>query len=203
MARYTGPVAKRWRRLGQVPPDGTSTAAQRRAYPPGMHGLKRQSKLSEYGQQLREKQKAKATYGILERQFRNYYAEADRRQGVTGDNLMQLLELRLDNVIYRLGLTKTRKQARQVVNHGHVLVNGTKVSIPSAQVKVGDVITLHPAYAKMLKETSADDAFASAEAPNWLLFDAKKLQGTVQALPQRLEIDASINEQLIVEFYSR
>lgn len=203
MARYTGPVAKIWRRIGQIPPDGSTPAVQRRTYPPGQHGLKRQSKLSEYGQQLREKQKAKYTYGVLERQFANYYKEADRQSGVTGENLMKLLEMRLDNVVFRLGIVPTRRQARQMVNHGHVLVNGSKLSIPSAQVRVGDTLEFSKKYRIMLENTIDAETFKNATQPAWLSFEPKKLSGTVVSEPQRLDIDGTINEQLIVEYYSR
>ncbi len=203
MARYTGPVAKVWRRIGQIPPDGSTPAVQRRAYPPGQHGLKRQGKLSEYGQQLREKQKAKYTYGVLERQFANYYKEADRQSGVTGENLMRLLEMRLDNVVFRLGIVPTRRQARQMVNHGHVLVNGAKLSIPSAQVSVGDKVEFSKKYQTMLENTLDPEALKGANQPAWINFDPKKFSATVLSEPQRIDIDGTINEQLIVEYYSR
>lgn len=203
MARYTGPTARRWRRLGVVPPDGSGTAAQRRNYPPGQHGLRRGAKISEYGTQLREKQKAKYTYGVLERQFRRYYGIAERQSGMTGEILMQLLELRLDNVVYRLGLAATRAQARQAVTHGHVRVNGQKVDIPSSAVSEGDEITLTDKFRKTVADRDEQDAKTEINVPSWLKLDSKSLSGKVLAMPGRSDIDAAINEQLIVEFYSR
>ena len=165
-------------------------------------GGTRRRKVSEYGAQLKEKQKVKFVYGILEKQFHRYYLKAANMKGVTGDNMLQLLELRLDNVVYRLGLAKTRRMARQVVGHGHIRVNGKKVDIPSYSVKVGDVITLRPASAekemfKVLREGT------SVLTPKWLNFDAANLTGTVNALPGREDIDLQLQENMIVEFYSR
>ena len=165
-------------------------------------GGTRRKKVSEYGAQLKEKQKVKFVYGILEKQFHKYYLKAANMKGVTGDNMLQLLELRLDNVVYRLGLAKTRRMARQVVGHGHVLVNGQKVDIPSYSVKVGDVITLRQRSAekemfKVLREGT------TVVTPKWLTFDAPNLTGTVNALPAREDIDLAIAENMIVEFYSR
>ena len=157
---------------------------------------------SAYGAQLKEKQKVKFVYGILEKQFHRYYLKAANMKGITGDNMLQLLELRLDNVVYRLGLAKTRRMARQVVGHGHIRVNGKKVDIPSYSVKVGDVITLRPTSAekemfKALREGT------SVLTPKWLTFDAPNLTGTVNALPAREDIDLQLQENMIVEFYSR
>ena len=165
-------------------------------------GGTRRKKVSEYGAQLKEKQKVKFVYGILEKQFHGYYLKAANMKGITGDNLLQLLELRLDNVVYRLGLAKTRRMARQVVGHGHIRVNGKKVDIPSYSVKVGDVITLRPTSAekemfKALREGT------SVLTPKWLTFDAPNLTGTVNALPAREDIDLQLQENMIVEFYSR
>ncbi len=165
-------------------------------------GGNRRKKVSEYGAQLKEKQKVKFVYGILEKQFHKYYLKAANMKGVTGDNMLQLLELRLDNVVYRLGLAKTRRMARQVVGHGHIRVNGQKVDIPSYSVKVGDVITLRQRSAEMemfkvLREGT------TAVTPKWLTFDAPNLTGTVNALPAREDIDLAIAENMIVEFYSR
>ena len=165
-------------------------------------GGNRHKKVSEYGAQLKEKQKVKFVYGILEKQFHKYYLKAANMKGVTGDNMLQLLELRLDNVVYRLGLAKTRRMARQVVGHGHIRVNGQKVDIPSYSVKVGDVITLRQRSAEMemfkvLREGT------TAVTPKWLTFDAPNLTGTVNALPAREDIDLAIAENMIVEFYSR
>ena len=165
-------------------------------------GGTRRKKVSEYGAQLKEKQKVKFVYGILEKQFNRYFERAASMKGITGDNMLQLLELRLDNVVYRLGLAKTRRMARQVVGHGHIRVNGKKVDIPSYSVKVGDVITLRPASAekemfKALREGT------SVLTPKWLTFDAPNLTGTVNALPAREDIDLQVQENMIVEFYSR
>ena len=165
-------------------------------------GGTRRKKVSEYGTQLKEKQKVKFVYGILEKQFNRYFERAASMKGITGDNMLQLLELRLDNVVYRLGLAKTRRMARQVVGHGHIRVNGKKVDIPSYSVKVGDVITLRPASAekemfKALREGT------SVLTPKWLTFDAPNLTGTVNALPAREDIDLQVQENMIVEFYSR
>jgi small subunit ribosomal protein S4 len=203
MARYTGPTARRWRRLGATPPDGSGVAVQRRNYPPGQHGLRRGAKQSEYGTQLKEKQKAKYTYGVLEKQFRRYYGIAARKDGMTGENLMRLLELRLDNVIFRLGLAATRAQARQTVSHGHVKVNGQKVDIPSYEVSEGDEIALTDKLKKVVEARGDKDAATEVNVPSWLKLDAKSLTGKVLSAPKRSEIDAAINEQLIVEFYSR
>ena len=165
-------------------------------------GGTRRKKVSEYGTQLKEKQKVKFVYGILEKQFHKYYLKAANMKGVTGDNMLQLLELRLDNVVYRLGLAKTRRMARQVVGHGHIRVNGQKVDIPSYSVKVGDVITLRQRSAEMemfkvLREGT------TAVTPKWLTFDAPNLTGTVNALPAREDIDLDVAENMIVEYYSR
>ena len=164
-------------------------------------GGTRRKKVSEYGAQLKEKQKVKFVYGILEKQFHRYYLKAANMKGITGDNMLQLLT-RLDNVVYRLGLAKTRRMARQVVGHGHIRVNGKKVDIPSYSVKVGDVITLRPTSAekemfKALREGT------SVLTPKWLTFDAPNLTGTVNALPAREDIDLQLQENMIVEFYSR
>lgn len=203
MSRYTGPKARRWRRLGTVPADGPAAAVGRRNYPPGQHGTKRQSKPSEYAIQLREKQKAKYTFGVQERQFLGYYKRADRKAGVTGENLMRLLELRLDNVVYRLGFARSRNQARQAVGHGHLAVNDRKVSIPSFQLSPGDVVSLLPSWQAKLDQRIDRESLADAELPSWLSRNAKKLTGEVLSQPERSELEASINEQLIVEFYSR
>ena len=208
MARYTDSVCRMCRREGTKlflkgeKCFSTKCAVQNRPTPPGQHGQARQRKASEYGLQLREKQKAKRAYGVLENQFHRYFEEADRMKGITGENLLQLLELRLDNVVYRLGLAKTRRMARQVVGHGHIRVNGQKVDIPSYSVKVGDVITLRQRSAEMemfkvLREGT------TAVTPKWLTFDAPNLTGTVNALPAREDIDLAIAENMIVEFYSR
>ena len=165
-------------------------------------GGTRRKKVSEYGAQLKEKQKVKFIYGVLEKQFEKYYTKASNMKGVTGDNMLQLLELRLDNVVYRLGLAKTRRMARQIVSHGHIRVNGNKVDIPSYEVKVGDVITLRQRSTeselfKPLREGTG------VNTPKWLTFDAPNLTGTVNALPAREDIDFTVDESAIVEYYSR
>lgn len=201
MARYTGPKEKISRRAGSnlflkgERSYGPKNAFVRRPYPPGQHGSdrKRQVKLSDFGKQLREKQKAKAIYGILEKQFRNYYLKASKTRGATGVRLLQLLELRLDNVIFRLGLANSRSQARQYVTHGHVLVDGKKTNIPSYQVKPKQKVALKKIKIKPV----------SGELPLWLERDKKELAGQVLAVPTREQIPVDINEQLIVEYYSR
>ena len=165
-------------------------------------GGTRRKKVSEYGAQLKEKQKVKFVYGILEKQFNRYFERAASMKGITGDNMLQLLELRLDTVVYRLGLAKTRRMARQVVGHGHIRVNGKKVDIPSYSVKVGDVITLRPASAEKEMFKSLREG-TSVLTPKWLTFDAQNLTGTVNALPAREDIDLQVQENMIVEFYSR
>lgn len=165
-------------------------------------GGNRRKKVSEYGAQMKEKQKVKFVYGVLEKQFRHYFEKASNMKGVTGDNMLQLLEQRLDNVVYRLGLAKTRRMARQIVVHGHIRVNGQKVDIPSYSVKVGDVITLRPrsAESEMFKSLREGTGVA---CPKWLTMDASQLTGKVVALPARDDIDMQIEESMIVEFYSR
>jgi small subunit ribosomal protein S4 len=165
-------------------------------------GGNRRKKVSEYGAQLKEKQKVKFVYGVLEKQFHHYYLKAANMKGVTGDNMLQLLEQRLDNVVYRLGLAKTRRMARQIVVHGHIRVNGQKVDIPSYSVKVGDVITLRPASAEKEMFKSLREG-TTVLTPKWLTFDAPNLTGTVNALPAREDIDLQLQENMIVEFYSR
>ena len=165
-------------------------------------GGTRRKKVSEYGAQLKEKQKVKFVYGILEKQFHKYYLKASNMKGITGDNMLQLLELRLDNVVYRLSLAKTRRMARQVVVHGHIRVNGQKVDIPSYSVKVGDVITLRQRSTEMEMFKALREG-TSIVTPKWLTFDAPNLTGTVNALPAREDIDLQLQENMIVEFYSR
>ena len=165
-------------------------------------GGTRRKKVSEYGAQLKEKQKVKFVYGILEKQFHKYYLKAAHMKGITGDNMLQLLELRLDNVVYRLGLAKTRRMARQVVVHGHIRVNGQKVDIPSYSVKVGDVITLRQRSTEMEMFKALREG-TSIVTPKWLTFDAPNLTGTVNALPAREDIYLQLQENMIVEFYSR
>ncbi|HAE62969.1 MAG TPA: 30S ribosomal protein S4 [Eubacteriaceae bacterium] len=175
---------------------------EKRAFAPGQHGQRR-TKLSEYGIQLREKQKAKRIYGIMEKQFRNYFEMAAKKQGITGENLLQLLELRLDNVVYRLGLAASRKEARQLVLHGHYLVNGKKVNIPSYQMSEGDMIQVVEKSRKSDKFKAIVESTSSKVTPKWLEADFEKLEGKVVALPARDDIDLNIEDHLIVELYSR
>ena len=180
----------------------TKCALENRSYPPGQHGQGR-SKSSEYGQQLREKQKAKRYYGVLESQFRSYYEMAERRQGKTGENLLSILECRLDNVVYRLGFAMSRAEARQMVSHGHFTVNGRKVNIPSYQVKPGMVITLKESSRGLEKIKANIEANSSRPAPKWLEYDANNMVAKVVAVPAREDIDLPIEERLIVELYSK
>ena len=178
-------------------------AVERRSYAPGQHGQKSGSRLSDYGQQLREKQKVRKTYGILERQFRRIYAEADRRKGITGDNLLQLLESRLDTVSYRMGFGASRTEARQVVRHNGILVNGRRVNIPSYLVRPGDVVEVAAKTKAHLRVKGAAEAAESRGFPEWIEVDVKSLKGTFKALPQRSELPSNINESLVVELYSK
>jgi small subunit ribosomal protein S4 len=206
MARYRGPREKLSRREGvELFLKGERLAAgksalERRPYPPGEHGRGRQ-RHSEYRVQLREKQKAKRYYGVLERQFRRYFEKATRETGATGENLLRQLERRLDNVLYRLGFASTRAQARQFVAHGHVRVNGAKVDRPSYAVDPGDVITLKPA-SRVESAVRAATELGGA-VPAWLLADHDNLTGRVERLPERAEVDVPVSEQLIVELYSK
>jgi len=205
MARYTGPRARVSRRLG-VNIFGTSgevRALDRRPYPPGEHGRgRRRGQPSEYLMQLQEKQKARFSYGLSERQFRNLYEEANRRKGVTGELMLQLLERRLDNVVYRAGLAATRPQARQFVNHGHFEVNGKRVDIPSYRVRIGDKITLRTKSRDMVTVQWNKDVL-DRQAPGWLEVGEEGFAVTVRAYPEREQIDVPVREQLIVELYSK
>ena len=178
-------------------------AVERRAYAPGQHGQKSGARLSDYGKQLREKQKLRRTYGVLERQFRNTYKEAARSKGVTGERLLQLLESRLDSVVYRMGFGASRSEARQVVRHNAILVNGKRVNIPSYQVKAGDVIEVAPKAKAQLRIKAAAAAAASRHIPEWLEVDSNALKGTYKALPGRADLPSNINEHLIIELYSK
>jgi small subunit ribosomal protein S4 len=178
-------------------------AFERRAYGPGHHGQRRRRKPSDYGIQLKEKQKAKNIYGVLERQFKNYYKEADRQTGVTGDNLMRLLERRLDNIVYRLGFATSRSSARLLVRHGHVEVNGGKVDIPSYRVKVGDEVSVREKSKSIHEVRMAVDGKSGVGTVEWLELDPKTFSGRVLELPSREQIPSPVNEQLIVNFYSR
>ena len=208
MARYTDAVCRQCRREGQklfLKGDrcyGEKCAMVSRAYAPGQHGQGR-TKNSEYGQQMREKQKAKRYYGVLESQFRGYFDMAARRPGQTGENLLSILECRLDNVIYRLGFAMSRAEARQMVTHGHFTVNGRKVSIPSYQVKPGMVITLKDSSRGIEKIKANIEANAFRPAPKWLEYDANNMIAKVVAVPARDDIDLPVEEHLIVELYSK
>jgi len=200
MARYTGPQYKKSRRLGFSTLENGKDLA-RRPYAPGAHGTDRRKKLSEYGVQLQEKQKVRILYGLNEKQFHKVFDRASKMKGIAGENLLFLLESRLDNLVYRMGMSTTRRGARQLVNHGHITVNGVKVDIPSYTCKVGDVIavkeqsTSHPAILASLEATTARKAFVE--------FDNNKLTGTYLRRPDRSELNQEINEALIVEYYNR
>src|ERR687893_2625817 len=198
MARYTGPMTKKSRRLG-VDLVGGDAAYERRPYPPGQHGRAR-IKESEYRNQLQEKQKARFTYGVMEKQFHRYYVEATRRQGKTGDNLLQLLECRLDNVVYRAGFARTRRHARQLVTHGHFLVNGKKVDIPSFQVTQYDVIDVRQKSLEMTPFIVARETFGERLVPAWLEALPDRMRILIHSLPVRQQIEIPVQEQLIVEY---
>ena len=201
MARYTGPITKKSRRL-KTDLVGGDKNFEMRPFPPGQHGRGRIQE-KEYLNQLQEKQKARFTYGVMEKQFRRYYAEANRQPGKTGENLVILLESRLDNVIYRAGLARTRRQARQLVSHGHFLVNGKKVNVPSFQVSQYDIIDVREKSRKMLWFEEAQDNLVDAVVPAWIQVVPSTLRILVHQLPERAQIDVPLQEQLIVEFYSK
>lgn len=207
MARYTGSVCRLCRAEGKklfLKGDRCNTskcAIVRRSYRPGQHGQKRK-KVSEYGIRLKEKQKMRRIYGLLEKQFRSYFEEANRRQGVTGDEFLRLLETRLDNVIFRLGFSTSRPQARQLVKHGHVLVNGKRVDIPSYHVKVSDKISINEKSQKFITQIIETRDMAPV-IPAWLGSDQASLSGEIVAFPNREEIETAVQENLVVEYYSR
>lgn len=201
MARYTGPATRKSRRL-KVDLVGGDQSFERRPYPPGQHGRGR-VKETEYLLQLQEKQKARHTYGVMEKQFRRYYEEAHRRSGKTGDNMLQLLESRLDNVVYRAGLARTRRMARQLVNHGHFLVNGKKVDVPSYQVSKWDIIDVRPKSLSTTPFIIAKETLGERPIPAWLQVVPSTLRILVHQLPERAQIDTPVTEQLIVEYYSK
>jgi small subunit ribosomal protein S4 len=204
MARYTGPKAKKARRFGEPFTTKDTKVLAKRNYRPGVHGQGRPGRVSEYGTQLREKQKAKWTYGVLEKQFRRYFEEASKKKTVTGDTLLQLLELRLDNVVYRLGFAETRAQARQLVSHGFFLVNGKHVNIPSYRTKVGEVIAVRDGSKKTGKYMETQkQKMKNAKTQDWVELNANELSGKVLSVPSLEQIDNKINTQLIVEYYSR
>ena len=201
MARYTGPKTKIARKFGEAI-FGEDKAFQKRSYPPGQHGLaKKRAKRSEYAVQLMEKQKAKYTYGILEKQFRNIFASAKRKEGVTGEILLQLCECRLDNVVYRMGISNSRSGARQLVSHRHITVNGELVNIPSYTLKAGDVVGVRE---KSKSISSIQDSLsANSSVYEWITWNTAKMEGTFVSVPERLQIPENIKEQLIVELYSK
>ena len=201
MARYTGPRTRKSRRVRQLLDENKAKYFDRRPYPPGEHGRGR-IRESQYQIQLMEKQKLRHIYGVLEKQFRRYYAVAARQRGITGENLLQILETRLDNVVYRAGLARTRQQARQLVNHGHFRVNGKKVDIPSYQVRAGDVVTVKERSIELFPIQQAIDTI-DRPSPEWLDVDQGALKVTVSLMPSRQQIDTQIQEQLIVELYSK
>ena len=209
MARYTGAVCRLCRRermklfLKGERCFKEKCAIERRGYPPGQHGQRRGRKVVGYGIQLREKQKVKRIYGVLERQFRLYFKDADRSKGITGETLLQMLERRLDNVVYSLGFASSRAQARQFVRHGHIQVDGRKTSIPSYQVRAGQSVTVREASRKNPQILAALESAMGRGVPEWLTLDAENFTGKVQALPSREDIKLPIQEQLIVELYSR
>ncbi len=200
MARYTGPAYKKARRVGfSIKETGEELA--RRPYGPGQHGNARKGKLSDYGVQLKEKQKVRFMYGVNERQFKNTFKKASKMKGIHGENFLRLLESRLDNLVYRIGFASTRRGARQLVNHGHVTVNGKKVDIPSYTVKIGDVISLRDKD-KELKVVT-ESLSKVTKRVEFIKFDDKKLEATYVRYPERSELNADINEALIVEFYNK
>jgi len=201
MARYTGPVTKISRRL-KTDLVGDDQAFERRPFPPGQHGRAR-TKEKEYLTQLQEKQKARYTYGVMEKQFRRYYAEAASRAGKTGDTLLQILESRLDNVVYRAGLTRTRRAARQLVTHGHFEVNGVRVDVPSYRVEQYDIITVRKQSVESFPFELARQTYGDRPIPAWLQVVPNTLQVLIHQLPVRAQIDSQITEQLIVEYYSK
>ena len=208
MARYTGPACKLCRREGKKlylkgeRCTSGKCALERRSTAPGQHGAAKK-KMGEYGVQLREKQTTRRYYGVLEKQFVNYFEEADRKEGMTGENLICLLERRLDNVVYRMGFAASHKEARQLVLHGHFTVNGKKVNIPSLIIKAGDVIAVKEASRDSVKFKALAEAAATANAPKWLEVKAEAMTATVLTLPAREDVDFDFNEQLIVELYSK
>ena len=212
MARYTGPVCKLCRREGEklflkgARCYSPKCAMERRAYPPGQHGRGstfRRRRASDYARQLREKQKARRIYGVLERQFRRYYREAQRRSGMTGENMLIILESRLDNVVYRMGFADSRAQARQLVQHGHLDLNGRRTDIPSALVKPGDVVSVRQNSRRLNYFKGISAVLEKRDVPDWIAVEPSQLAGRVLALPTRETIEQSLSEQLIVEYYSR
>jgi small subunit ribosomal protein S4 len=209
MARYIGPVCKLCRRedmklfLKGERCYTDKCGYERRSYPPGQHGQTRRRRKSDYGEQLREKQKVKRIYGIAERQFRGYYSRASRMKGVTGERLIQLLERRMDNVVYRMGFVSDHAEGRQLVRHGHFLVNGHRVNIPSYLVRAGDVVEVREKSRKITRVIEALGAVERRGVPNWVELDKDNFKGTVSSLPAREDVTLPIREHLIVELYSK
>jgi small subunit ribosomal protein S4 len=201
--RYTGPKVKKARRLGFAFTSKDARILQRRPTPPGQHGQGRRGRMSEYGLQLQEKQKAKINYGVMERQFLRYFQKAMKQPGVTGENLIKLLEMRLDNIVYRLGFAETRAQARQLVNHGFFEVNGKKVDIPSFAVKPGDNVKVRDAKQSSKYMQTLKERLNSVTPQEWLELRSKEMSGKVVSVPNMEQVDNQINTQLIVEHYSR
>ena len=212
MARYTGPVCKLCRREGEklflkgsrcMTP---KCAIERRSYPPGQHGREKQfrrGRASDYLLQLREKQKARRIYGVLERQFRNYFKKATQQPGLTGHNLLRFLETRLDNVVYRMGLADSRNQARQLVNHGHIMLNDRKTDIPSAAVVAGDMVSVRPESLRNTYFKDRRQLIDDRQVPRWISLDPEAMSARIMQPPEREDIDVTLQEQLIVEYYSR
>ncbi|MDX1487164.1 MAG: 30S ribosomal protein S4 [Acidiferrobacterales bacterium] len=200
MARYRGPKQKIARRFKE-PIFGPSKSLERKPYPPGQHGKSRRRRESEYSVQLKEKQKVKYTYGLLERQFRNLFEKAASKKGVTGENLLKMLESRLDNTVFRLGFGLTRRQARQLVNHGHILVNDQFVGIPSFQLRPGDIVSIRPKSRRL--DVIQENVQRSRRSFPWLEVDRNQMRGKFLDYPERTDIPETINEQLIVELYSK
>lgn len=208
MAKYTGPKCRLCRREGEKlylkgeKCFSSKCAIENRAFPPGQHGQRR-GRLSDYAKQLREKQKLRRIYGILERQFRCYYTEADRRKGSTGENLLRMLESRLDNVVYRMGFAMSRSEARQIVRHKGIMVNGKHVTIPSLQIKVNDTVAVAEAARSQLRIQAALEAAQQRGFATWIDVDVKKMEGKFKVMPERSDLPQEISEQLVVELYSK
>ena len=209
MATYRGPVCRLCRRGGlKLYLKGErcfkeSCAIEKRNFPPGQHGKSRRSKISGYGLQLREKQKVRSIYGVLERQFQNYFEKASRQKGVTGENLLTMLERRLDNAVYRLGFASSRAQSRQLVGHGHILVNSSKVNIPSFQIQQGDIVSVKEKSQKVSNIAAAVEMVGGRGIPDWLELDSLNYSGKVLTLPKRDNVNLPVQERMIVEFYSK
>ena len=209
MATYRGPVCRLCRREGlKLYLKGErcfkeSCAIEKRNFPPGQHGQRRRSKIIGYGLQLREKQKVRSIYGVLERQFQNYFEKASRQKGVTGENLLAMLERRLDNAVYRLGFASSRAQSRQLVGHGHILVNSSKVNIPSFQIKQGDIVSVKEKSQKVSNIAAAVEMVGGRGVPDWLELDSLNYSGKVLTLPKRDNVNLPVQERMIVEFYSK